>query len=212
VTTGGNGSILLMFNQSIAFTSTAPTSAVVGGGTYSVNATGGASGNAVTFSIDSSATSVCSVTGSTVSFIGVGTCVINANQAGNASYTAAPQVQQSFIVSPLSNYTAASPGGSGNITAGLAGGGTSCSLQSISYQSANSLGTPPPAGVSFPQGVVNFTTSGCTANGTITVTLTYPDVLPAGTQFWKYGPRRRVNPAAGTCTRPPSLATPLPTA
>ena len=33
-----------------------------------------------------------------MSFIGAGTCVINANQAGNANYNAAPQVQQSFAV------------------------------------------------------------------------------------------------------------------
>ena len=41
---------------------------------------------------------MCSIAGSTVSFIGAGTCVINANQAGNANYTPAPQVQQSFAV------------------------------------------------------------------------------------------------------------------
>ena len=33
-----------------------------------------------------------------MSFIGVGTCVIDANQAGDANYNAAPQVQQSFAV------------------------------------------------------------------------------------------------------------------
>ena len=48
--------------------------------------------------IDATATSVCSISGSTVSFLSVGTCVIDANQAGNASYNAASQVQQSFAV------------------------------------------------------------------------------------------------------------------
>src|SRR5262249_52091056 len=52
----------------------------------------------VTFTIDATATSVCSLAGSTVSFIGTGTCKINANQAGNANYNAAPQVPQSFGV------------------------------------------------------------------------------------------------------------------
>jgi hypothetical protein len=33
-----------------------------------------------------------------VSFTAVGTCVVDANQAGNANYNAAPQVQQSFAV------------------------------------------------------------------------------------------------------------------
>ena len=41
---------------------------------------------------------MCSISGSTLSLHGAGTCVIDANQAGNANYNAAPQVQQSFTV------------------------------------------------------------------------------------------------------------------
>ena len=74
-----------------------PARAVVGG-TYPVTATGGASGNPVTFSIDPSAHGGCTISGATVTFVAVGTCVIDANQAGNASYEAAAQVQQSFAV------------------------------------------------------------------------------------------------------------------
>ncbi len=83
-------------SQAIAFTSTAPADVKVNGSTYTVTATGGASGNAVTFT--SATPSVCTVAGSTVSFGGAGTCTINANQAGNADYLAAGQVQQSFAV------------------------------------------------------------------------------------------------------------------
>ena len=84
--------------QAITFTSTPPPSPVVGG-SYTVTATGGASGNPVTFTIDGSGTpGACSISGAVVSFTGVGTCVIDANQAGNASYAAAPQVQQSFAI------------------------------------------------------------------------------------------------------------------
>ncbi len=61
-------------------------------------ATGGASGNPVTFS--SGAPTVCSISGATVSFTGAGTCTIAANQAGNADYLSAPQVTQSFTVTP----------------------------------------------------------------------------------------------------------------
>jgi hypothetical protein len=85
--------------QTITFTSTAPAGAKVGGATYTVMATGGGSGNPVTFTIDASASTVCTIAGTTVSFIGAGTCVIDANQAGDATYSAAPQVQQSFAVS-----------------------------------------------------------------------------------------------------------------
>jgi hypothetical protein len=84
-------------DQTISFTSTAPAGATVGGPTYTVTATA-TSGLPVTFTIDAAASTVCSIAGSIVSFIGVGTCVINADQAGDASYNAAPQVQQSFSV------------------------------------------------------------------------------------------------------------------
>ena len=84
--------------QQITFTSTAPASATVGGASYTVAATGGASGNPVTFS--SGAPTVCSISGATVSFTGAGTCTIDANQAGNADYLSAPQVTQSFTVTP----------------------------------------------------------------------------------------------------------------
>ena len=88
-------SFAVVGTQSITFTSTPPSPAVVGG-TYSPTASGGASGNPVTFSVDPSADGSCSISGATVTFVAVGTCVIDANQAGNASYEAAPQVQQSF--------------------------------------------------------------------------------------------------------------------
>ena len=82
--------------QAIAFTSRAPTTAAVGGPSYAVAATGGGSGNPVTFS--SATSGVCTVSGSTVSFVGTGTCTLDANQAGNANYTAAPTATQSFTV------------------------------------------------------------------------------------------------------------------
>ncbi len=82
--------------QAITITSSPPSPARYGG-TYTVMANGGASGDAVTLS--SATLSVCTVSSSTLSFVGVGSCVIDANQAGNANYSAAPQVQQSFTVS-----------------------------------------------------------------------------------------------------------------
>ena len=83
--------------QTILFTSVAPTDAVVGGPTYIPTATGGASGNPVIFMIDASASLVCTISAGVVSFNAVGTCVINADQAGNGAYLAASQ-QQSFDV------------------------------------------------------------------------------------------------------------------
>jgi hypothetical protein len=104
-------------NQTINFTSSAPVGATFGGTPQVVTATA-TSGLAVTLTIDASATSVCSLSGSAsgsqVSFIGVGTCKINANQSGNGSFNAAPQVQQSFAVGKAIqaiNFTSTAPVG-----------------------------------------------------------------------------------------------------
>jgi hypothetical protein len=85
-------------NQTINFTSSAPASATVGGATYTPTASA-SSGLTVTFTIDATASSVCSISGGVVSFTAAGTCVVDANQAGSANWNAAPQVQQSFSVS-----------------------------------------------------------------------------------------------------------------
>jgi large repetitive protein len=52
----------------------------------------------VTFSIAAGSAGVCSISGATVSMTSSGTCIVNANQAGNGTYGAAAQVQQSFAV------------------------------------------------------------------------------------------------------------------
>ncbi len=83
--------------QAITFITTAP-SAAVKGETYVVAATGGESANDVTFSIDSASTSTCSISDATVTFDHAGTCVVDANQDGNAEYLDAPQAQQTIAV------------------------------------------------------------------------------------------------------------------
>jgi len=100
-------------SQTITFTSTAPGSATVGGPTYAVSASA-SSGLAVTFSAAASSAGICTVSGSTVSFAGPGTCTVNANQAGNGSYNPAPQAQQSFAVGKAAqtiSFTSTAPGG-----------------------------------------------------------------------------------------------------
>ncbi|MEL4239419.1 putative Ig domain-containing protein [Shewanella xiamenensis] len=56
-------------------------------------------GYVVTFT--SSTPGVCTVSGTTLTFVTAGTCTINANQAGDSSYLAAPQVSRSFAVSAI---------------------------------------------------------------------------------------------------------------
>ena len=89
--------------QSISFTSTPPANPALGS-TYTVTATGGGSPNPVTFSNDASSTSGCTVSSSgKVTFSApFGTCVVDANQAGNSSFEAASEVQQAIDVGGLS--------------------------------------------------------------------------------------------------------------
>jgi hypothetical protein len=81
--------------QTIVFSSTPPAPGYVNG-TYVVGATGGASGFSVI--ITTMTPNVCSVAGNVVSFTGVGTCTIAANQPGNIMYAPAPQVTQTMKV------------------------------------------------------------------------------------------------------------------
>jgi alpha-tubulin suppressor-like RCC1 family protein/PKD repeat protein len=86
----------LLTAQSITFTSTPPAPALFGG-TYTVIATGGASGQPVTFS--SLTPSICTVAGDVVSFVGVGPCTVTADQVGVAgSYAPAAQVTQAMTI------------------------------------------------------------------------------------------------------------------
>lgn len=98
---GGSGHHNGLRPQTITFTSEPPVNPSHGD-TYTVSATGGGSGNPVIFTIDPSSvsTKVCTIntTTNTVAFSGAGTCIIDANQAGNAQYQAAPQAQQSITV------------------------------------------------------------------------------------------------------------------
>lgn len=223
----------------------------------------------------SSTPGVCTITGiGALTFVTVGSCTINADQAGNGSYLPATQVTHSFAVNAvlpgaptigtasagnaeaavsfiapassggaaITGYTVtASPGGAvvagsaspitftgltngtaytftvaaintvgtgspsapsnsvvprlltvtgtphgmaGTATATLSGGGANCTLTPPSGFA--SLSNPAPTGTTMPYGEYAFRATACT--GTVTMVITYPQPLPAGTQFWKYGP------------------------
>jgi serine/threonine protein kinase len=68
------------------------------GQSYTVSASGGGSGNPVTFTLVSGI-GVCSISGNTITAILPGDCTIQANQAGNANYSDAPPVQQTITFS-----------------------------------------------------------------------------------------------------------------
>jgi len=93
---------------------------------------------------------------------------------------------------PTTSYTALSATGSGIITASFTGGGAGCGYAISQYiPLAGHAASPPagtaPAGVSFPHGLFDLTASGCAEGATLTITITYQQVLPPGTVYWKYG-------------------------
>jgi hypothetical protein len=140
----GNG----QFPQTITF---APIASPV---TYGVppialSATGGATGNPVTFSVLSGPGYV---SGNTLVVTGVGTIVVAANQAGNADYTAAPQVTQSVVVNPASPSVSVSCApnpityGSQNTTCTATIGAGTTGTVSFFWNGANLWATVPVAG------------------------------------------------------------------
>ena len=80
--------------QTIVFGPATPNVVTVGASaTLSVAATSG-----LPVALSTSPGSVCTVSGTTVSFVGAGTCTITANQPGDAAYSAAPEVTRTVKV------------------------------------------------------------------------------------------------------------------
>ena len=90
-----------LLSQVITFTSTPPSGAAYAG-SYLPVAQPGASGNPVLFS--SLSTGVCkSVVGNTFDFVGVGSCLIQASEAGNSRYNSATSSQSFTVVQASQN-------------------------------------------------------------------------------------------------------------
>ena len=71
----------------------------LGAPAFTVSATGGASGNAVTFSAGpSTACTSGGTNGATITITGVGTCTVTANEAGTSNYAPAAPVARSFAI------------------------------------------------------------------------------------------------------------------
>jgi sugar lactone lactonase YvrE len=94
--TGGSKTVMLTVNQAAQTISfPAPAASVAyGSAPLTLSATGGASGNAVTFSVTGPAT----LSGSTLTFTGAGAVTVTAAQAGNSNYTAAAPVTHTITV------------------------------------------------------------------------------------------------------------------
>jgi hypothetical protein len=183
-------------SQLITFTSTAPTAATVGALPYVVSATA-SSGLTVLFS--SETPSVCSAEGSTVSFVGAGTCTIDASQEGTAEYGAAPEAEQSFVVvrrSQVVTFISSAPA-----SATVAGVGYVVSADASSGLPASFVSVTPSVCV-LAGSVVGFVGTGtCTIDADQSGNAEY-SAAPLVQQAFDVGP-------TPTFTSLPSLATPL---
>ncbi len=81
--------------------------------------------------------------------------------------------------------TAQGDAGGGLVTAAITGG--TCFGFAPGSTAFTPALTPLPPGITFPYGVFGFTAV-CPAGGTLILTVTYPNPLPPGTRYWKYGP------------------------
>ncbi len=123
----------LKLNQTITFTLASPKA--FSAGTLALTATA-TSGLGVTYS--SSNTSVATVTGSTLTYVGLGKTGITASQAGNASYNAATQVTDTLVVT-VGSQTITFPGIAAKLLTSpdFSPGATTNSGLKLSYTSNN---------------------------------------------------------------------------
>lgn len=125
------------------------------------------------------------------------------------SLAGTPSTAGVVVAQPDRSHSGASPTGTGTITASFTGGGAGCTFDVARFIPVSGDPASPPAppsdGTTFPHGLFDFTTDGCTPGGTITMTVTYPDALPADTEYWKYGPTSS-DPAPHWYTLPASIA------
>jgi hypothetical protein len=167
-----------------------------GGGTVGdsepLSATGGGSGNPVVFSVDpnSSPSDACSVSGTTVTFVNAGSCVIDANQAGNGAYSAAPQVSQTVSVSPATTTTTTTT--STNTTSTNTTGSTTATTAAASTTTTAATSTPPP--------VLGESSDVSKTSGTVQVELpgTHKFVTVSASQQVPFG--AVINATSGTVT------------
>lgn len=110
-------------------------------------------------------------------------------------FAAGPQAWGIATANPaaVTSFTGPTATGTGNATVSFTGGGGACQFTSAAFiPLVGGPSSPPagsaPSGVAFPQGLLDFATVGCApAGATLDFTVVYPQPLPPGTVYWKYG-------------------------
>jgi DNA/RNA endonuclease G (NUC1) len=121
VEAGVNGSNPPLVKGSQTITFAPPADHTYGDPAFTVSATGGLSGNAVTFTASGACTSG-GANGATITLVSAGTCIVTASQAGGELYDAATDVARSFAV--LKAVPTVSVGGYSGVYDGAAHGAT----------------------------------------------------------------------------------------
>ncbi len=85
---------------------------------------------------------------------------------------------------PVPQFTLPLAGDAGSLSGQLSN--TSCQL--VATPTLLSAPAAPPAGWQLPYQLLAFQAQGCGDRGSLTLTLSYPQPLPAGAQLWKWGP------------------------
>jgi len=86
---------------------------------------------------------------------------------------------------PPEQFTLPLSGGNGDISGQFSD--TTCRLAGMPALSGT-LPATAPAGWKMPYDILSFTANGCGESGSLTLSLTYPQPLPAGAKLWKWGP------------------------
>ena len=157
-----------------------------------------------------------SASGTTVAFAPIANLCIAGNSAGVTSGNGA----YGWSCTGSNGGTTASCSASGQTTGTGTGAGTatvatngwvfapqgSGPLQTSGFiPTSGDPKSPPnlPQGYSFPQGLFDFVLTTGTPGSSATITITYPNALPPGTVYWKYGPSPDGNNCIGAaCTTP----------
>ncbi len=140
----------------------------------------------LTPTLATSASSICTVSGVTITFVRAGLCSVTASQSGDATYSAAASVNRTFRIIAVTTPSLASGRvgdayTNGQTLAGAAGGGTFHTASALAGLTMNAStgvisGTPTASGT-FPV-VVDYLEDGATASKSL-VLVVVPASLPA---------------------------------
>ena len=128
---------------------------------FTVSATGGLSGNPVTFSIFSGPATATGLNGSTITLTGAGSVTVRASQAGNDNYNPATDVDQTFTVSKANTVT--------TITSDSPDPSPQGQSVTVDFSVTSSAGTPT-GSVTVGDGTVSCTASIAAGSGSCSLT------------------------------------------